>query len=116
MLTLYGLSNCDTVKKASTFLKKHGKEFLFHDFKKSGLSIDKLEEWMLQVSLDKLINKKSTTYRNLSDAQKQDLESPISAVGIVLALPSIIKRPILEDQKIIAIGFKEPEYEVFVKE
>ncbi len=116
MLTLYGIPNCNTVKKALDYLNAKGEEYTFHNYKKSGISRDKLEEWMQQVSLDKLVNKKGTTYKALDQAEKYALETPISALDVLMAKPSIIKRPIVEDQKIIALGFDEALYEKIFKQ
>lgn len=111
MLTVYGIPNCNTVKKALDFLKAKNVDYAFHNFKKSGISRDKLEEWMQQVPLEKLINKKGTTYKKLSDDDKELLNSPITAVELIQNHTSVIKRPILEDQKIVAMGFEEETYQ-----
>ena len=111
MLTVYGIPNCNSVKKSIDFLKGKGEMFAFHNFKTSGISRDKLEEWMQQIPLDKLVNKKGTTYKGLDEAQKEALETPLSAVEVIMKNTSVIKRPIIEDQKIVAVGFDEQRYE-----
>jgi len=111
MLTIYGIPNCNTVKKALDYLNAKGEDYSFHNYKKSGISRDKLEEWMQQVPLEKLVNKKGTTYRSMSEEEKKALEHPISAVEVLINKPSVIKRPIIEDQKIIAMGFDLNDYE-----
>ncbi len=111
MLTVYGIPNCDTVKKALDFLRNKGEEFVFHNYKTEGISKVKLEEWIQQVPLDKVVNKKSTTYKDLDQAQKDALETPLSAFEVIMQHTSIIKRPIIEDQKIVAVGFDKDLYE-----
>ena len=111
MLTVYGIPNCDTVKKALDFLKEKGEMFSFHNYKKEGISRDKLEEWMQQIPLDKLVNSKGTTYKALDSAQKEALLTPLSAVDVIMQNTSIIKRPIIEDQKVVAVGFDKALYD-----
>ncbi|HLO46314.1 MAG TPA: Spx/MgsR family RNA polymerase-binding regulatory protein [Leadbetterella sp.] len=111
MLTVYGIPNCDTVKKSLDFLKAKGETFAFHNYKTEGISKDKLEEWMQQIPLDKLVNKKSTTYKGFDQAQKDALETPLSAIEVIMQNTSVIKRPIIEDQKVVAVGFDKDLYE-----
>jgi arsenate reductase len=114
MLKVYGISNCDTVKKALTWLKEYGVAYEFHDYKKRGISQEKLEEWLTQVSYEKLINRAGTTYKKLTDEEKKQIVDNASAVTLMLEKTSIIKRPIVESDKILTIGFKAEEYlEVF---
>ncbi|MDP1815874.1 MAG: Spx/MgsR family RNA polymerase-binding regulatory protein [Leadbetterella sp.] len=111
MLTVYGIPNCDTVKKALDFLKNRGEEFTFHNYKTDGISRDKLEEWLQQVPLDKIVNKRSTTFKDLGQAEKDALDTPLSAFEVIMQHTSVIKRPIIEDQKIVAVGFDKVLYE-----
>ncbi|CAH0996238.1 Protein YffB [Emticicia aquatica] len=110
MLKVYGIPNCDTVKKATVWLKNKGIAYEFHDYKKLGISQPKLEEWLTQVSSDVLINRKGTTFKSLSDEEKSKIVDNASAIALMLEKTSVIKRPIIESDKILAIGFKEEEY------
>lgn len=112
MLKVYGIPNCDTIKKSITWLKNHGVAYEFHDYKKLGISQEKLEEWLTQVSWEKLVNRAGTTYKKLSDEEKTKIIDNASAIALMLEKTSVIKRPIVESDKILAVGFKEEEYEV----
>lgn len=112
MLKVYGIPNCDTVKKATVWLKNKGIAYEFHDYKKLGISEAKLEEWLTQVSHETLINRKGTTFKGLSDEEKNGITSNASAIALMLEKTSVIKRPIVESDKILAVGFKAEEYEV----
>ncbi len=116
MLTLYGIPNCNSVKKAIDFLNAKKIDFSFHNYKKSGISRDKLEEWLLQIPLDKIVNKQGTTFKKLSDEEKAEFDSPHSAIPLIMEKTSIIKRPIIEDQKIVALGFDAEKYETIFKD
>jgi arsenate reductase len=94
-ITLYGIPNCDTVKKARVWLQEHQGDFVFHDFKKNGLDRSTIEKWLTQVGLDLLINRKGTTWRALSDEQKASATDVESAIALILASPSLVKRPVL---------------------
>ncbi|MCA0364358.1 MAG: Spx/MgsR family RNA polymerase-binding regulatory protein [Bacteroidetes bacterium] len=111
MLTIYGIPNCDTVKKSRDTISNYGIEYIFHDYKKSGISRDKLEEWLQQIPLSTLVNKKSTTYRELDEQQKTDLENIETAIPVLMSNSSVMKRPVIEDQKIVAVGFDKGLYE-----
>jgi arsenate reductase (glutaredoxin) len=110
MLKVYGIPNCDTVKKATVWLKNKGISYEFHDYKKLGISQEKLEEWLTQVSSDILVNRKGTTFKGLSDEEKNKIVDNASAIALMLEKTSVIKRPILESDKILVVGFKEEEY------
>lgn len=112
MLKVYGIPNCDTVKKATVWLKNKGIAYEFHDYKKLGISQAKLEEWLTQVSWEKLINRAGTTYKKLSDEETSKIIDNASAIVLMLEKMSVIKRPIVESDKILAVGFKAEEYEV----
>jgi arsenate reductase len=115
MLTVYGIPNCDTIKKTTDYLKTNNLEYIFHDYKKQGISQTKLEEWLQQIPLDKLVNKKGTTYRAKTEEQKQNLEQIMTAIPELMASPSMIKRPIIEDQKIIAVGYDQETFDRIFK-
>lgn len=111
MLKVYGIPNCDTVKKAITWLKDHNVAYEFHDYKKLGISEAKLEEWLGQVPYDKLVNRAGTTFKKLTDEEKAKITDNASAITLMLEKTSVIKRPIVESDKILAMGFKAEEYE-----
>ena len=110
MLKVYGIPNCNTVKKALDWLKNHEIAYEFHDYKKKGISQEKLEAWLMQVSYEKLINRAGTTYKNLSDEEKNAITDNKSAIELMLNKTSVIKRPIVESDKILSVGFKEEDY------
>lgn len=112
--TLYGIPNCDTVKKARTWLDKHGVKYRFHDFKKEGLDKTQLKEWVDQAGLNIVLNKAGTTYRALPDAEKENL-TEAKARKLMVENPSLVKRPVLEKDGRLFIGFKPDEYEVIFK-
>jgi arsenate reductase (glutaredoxin) len=112
MLKIYGIPNCNTVKKALDFLRIKNVTYVFHNYKKEGISIDKLEEWLQQVPLESLINKNGNTYKALSEEEKSAFDNPHTAIPIIINKPSIIRRPIAEDYKIIAMGYNETNYEM----
>ena len=109
MLTLYGIKNCDTVKKARRWLEDHGVEYQFHDFRQDGLDKKLLSNWVEQLGWETVVNKRSTTWRSLSDKDK-NIKSNQQAIDLLLINPTLIKRPITQSEKILQIGFKEEEY------
>ncbi len=108
-VTLYGIKNCDTMKKAMTWLNEQGIEYTFHDYKKAGIDADTLENWLEKVSHEVLINRRGTTWRKLSDEDKADVDNA-KAVTLMSANPSLIKRPVLDVDGNIHLGFKADEY------
>lgn len=92
-ITLYGIPNCDTVKKARTWLTENKRNYVFHDFKKDGITRELITGWLRDVSSDVLLNRKGTTWRELSDEQKAAVTDDASAIELMLSSPSIIKRP-----------------------
>ncbi len=116
MLKVYGIPNCDTVKKTTTWLKENNLAYAFHDYKKEGISQEKLQEWLMQVPYEKLVNRAGTTFKSLSDDEKSKIVDNATAIALMLEKTSVIKRPIVESDKILAVGFKKEEYEaIFVK-
>jgi Spx/MgsR family transcriptional regulator len=95
MITVNGIPNCDTVKKARTWLAEQGLEVAFHDFKKQGVPADQLPAWLKALGRDKLINRAGTTWRKLDDAAKAAVVDDASATALMLAEPSVIKRPVV---------------------
>lgn len=108
-ITLYGIPNCDTVKKARTWLDGQGISYAFHDYKKAGIDEAKLAGWVDAAGWEKVLNRAGTTFRKLDDADKADLDAQ-KAVRLMLAQPSMIKRPIVEHDGGLLIGFKPDEW------
>lgn len=108
-LTLYGIKNCDTVRKARNWLEEHDVAYIFHDYKLAGVTRQKLEDWVAQVGWEKLLNKAGTTFRKLPDADRADLTEK-KAVALMLAHPTLIKRPVLEMPQGLLVGFKPDVY------
>jgi len=110
MLTIYGIPNCDTMKKARKWLADNGIDYEFHDYKKNGVDNKQLLAWEKQVGWEVLLNRRGMMWRKLSDEQKANIDKS-SAIEIMLELPSIIKRPVLvTDKGETLVGFKEEEY------
>ena len=109
MITMYGIPNCDTIKKARTWLEAHKIEYAFHDYKKAGIDKARLEGWVKQAGWEILLNRAGTTFKKLPAADKTGLTEK-KAVTLMLAQPSMIKRPVLERQGKITVGFKPDEY------
>jgi len=112
-VTLFGISNCDTVKKARTWLDANAIDFSFHDFKKAGLDAAQVQTWLKDVPWDVLVNRKGTTWRGLSDERKAAIIDAASATALMLELPSVIKRPVLQAGNGLAtqVGFSEALYQ-----
>ncbi|HVI32981.1 ArsC family reductase [Phenylobacterium sp.] len=108
--TLYGIRNCDTMKKAWTWLDQNGIAYAFHDYRKQGIDRATLEGWVRQVGWEPLLNRSGTTFRKLPDAERQDLDQA-KAVRLMLEQPSMIKRPVLEAGGRLLVGFRPAEYE-----
>ena len=109
MLNLYGIKSCDTMKKARTWLEDHGIEYHFHDYKTAGIDQATLKQWCKQVGWEVLLNRTGTTFRKLPDADKTILDET-KAITLMLAQPSMIKRPVLVGNKQILVGFKPKDY------
>jgi len=105
MLTLYGIPNCDTVKKARTWLGDHGVAYAFHDYKKAGADEASLRRWTSALGWETVLNRAGTTFRALPDADKANLDQD-KAIALMLAQPSMIKRPIVEGDGVLVAGFK----------
>jgi arsenate reductase (glutaredoxin) len=93
--TIYGIKNCDTMKKARAWLDKHGIGYLFHDYKTAGIERERLDQWCKKVGWENLLNRNGTTFRKLPDKDKNGLDAK-KAVALMLAQPSMIKRPVLD--------------------
>lgn len=110
MIHLYGIPNCDTVKKARVWLEAQGHAATFHDYKKEGADPAKIAAWIAAAGLDVVVNRKGTTYRALSDADKALAASANTAPALLAANPSVIKRPIVEHAGGMLVGFKPAEW------
>ena len=111
MTTLYGIPNCDTVKKARTWLAEQQQDFTFHDFKKQGLTEATVKQWLKHVSWETLVNKKGTTWRGLPDERKAAVTDAASATQLMLEFPSVIKRPVLQLKDASHVGFAPDQYQ-----
>ena len=113
MITLYGIPNCDTMKKARQWLKDHGVDYQFHDYKKQGVPAKELKQWVKQLGWEELLNRRGTTWRKLDDATKESIDEN-SAVQIMLDNPSIIKRPVMVIDGAITVGFSDSRYQALL--
>jgi arsenate reductase (glutaredoxin) len=114
-ITIYGIKNCDTMKKARAFLDKHRVEYAFHDYKTAGIDRERLERWEKKVSWETLLNRAGTTFRKLPDKDKANVDAA-KAIKLMLDQPSMIKRPVLDlgGGKLL-VGFKPETYADAVK-
>ena len=108
-ITIYGIKNCDTMKKARAWLDGHGVAYDFHDYKAAGIGKEKLKAWSDQVGWETLLNRAGTTFRKLPDSDKEGLDEG-KALALMLAQPSMIKRPVLEQGSKLLVGFKPEIY------
>ena len=110
-ITVYGIPNCATVKKARTWLTDQGVDFVFHDIKKQGVPADQLPAWIAAVGWEKLVNRKGTTWRKLDDATRDSIVDSNSASTLMLANPSVIKRPVVRwSNAQITVGFDATQW------
>ncbi len=115
-MKLYGIPNCNTVKKAQDWLKENQVEFEFHDFKKKGITAEKLTEWFNTFGWEKVINKSGLTFKKLSKEEQAEINSPSTAISYLMQNTSAIKRPIVEQNgKAILLGFAAENYEAKLK-
>lgn len=109
-ITIYGIKNCDTMKKARAFLDKHKVDYAFHDYKSVGIDKDRLEGWVKKAGWEILLNKAGTTFKKLPDKDKDGLTEK-KAIALMIANPSMIKRPVLElPRGRLLVGFKPDDY------
>lgn len=110
-MIIYGIKNCDTVKKAVNWLKANNKSYEFHDYKKEGITAEKLQSWSSQVGWENLLNRRGTTWRKLDEETRNAVTDETQAVGVMLSHTSIIKRPVIEKEgKVLMLGFDEANY------
>ncbi len=110
-LIMYGIPNCDTVKKARAWLADKQIAYTFHDYKKAGVTLSTLKNWLQDVPLEALLNRRGTSWRNLSDAAKAAAEHEDQALALMVENPSLIKRPVITiDNQVRAVGFSNDSY------
>jgi arsenate reductase len=114
-ITIYGIKNCDTMKKARAWLDKRGVGYAFHDYKTAGIERERLERWAKKVGWETLLNRSGMSFRKLPDKDKQDINAR-KAISLMLANPSMIKRPVLDlGRDRLLVGFKPELYEDAVR-
>ena len=115
-LLVYGIPNCNTVKKARTWLDEQGASFVFHDYKKQGVPADRLDDWVKQVGWEPLVNRQGTTWRQLDEATKAGVVDAASAKALMLKQASVIKRPVVQWQDAqglhVTVGFVPDQWPV----
>lgn len=111
-VTIYGIKNCDTMRKARDWLDANGVEYAFHDYKKDGLDDATLTRWLGLSSWEKLLNRAGTTFRKLPDGERADIDEA-RAKALMLAQPSMVKRPAVEKHGKLLVGFKPDEFAAF---
>lgn len=112
-MKVYGIPNCDSVKKARKLLESTNTDYQFHDFRKDGITIEKLQQWKDVVEFSTLVNKRSTSWRELSDSEKSDLMDNQN-LSILLEHPTLIKRPVIEAGHQIVVGFNQTNIEALI--
>ncbi len=110
MTTIFGIKNCDTMKKAFAWLDQHDVRYEFHDYKKAGIDATRLKKWSTQVGWEILLNTRGTSWRKLSAAQQADMDEA-KAIRLMGENPSLIKRPVLENGKALLVGFDAARYQ-----
>jgi Spx/MgsR family transcriptional regulator len=108
-VTIYGIKNCDTMKKARSWLEEHGVDYRFHDYKAEGIDREHLDRWTHEAGWETVLNRAGTTFRKLPDEDRADMTEE-KAIALMLAQPSMIKRPVLEKDGKLLIGFKPEIY------
>ena len=112
-ITLYGIANCDTIKKAKAWLTQHQVDFVFHDYRKQGADRSQLNRWIIELGWETLLNKRGTTWRKLPEQVKSGVNADL-ALDLMLENPAIIRRPVLEIEDRQHVGFSEQIYsEIF---
>jgi Spx/MgsR family transcriptional regulator len=109
MITMYGIPNCDSIRKARRWLDDHGVAYRFHDYKRDGLDEPGLRAWVEQLGWEALLNRRGQTWRKLPEDLRERIDEQ-SAIRIMLETPSIIRRPLLDDGETLRVGFSEDDY------
>ncbi|WP_417552913.1 ArsC family reductase [Marinomonas fungiae] len=115
MTTIYGIKNCDTMKKAFRWLEENNVEYTFHDYRKDGLERDLLASWIEQLGWEAVVNKRGTTWRKL-EPEIQAAMNNETAVEVLLEQPAMIKRPLLDHQQSLTLGFKPEQYQAIFQQ
>lgn len=113
LMILYGIPNCDTVRKARKFLSENNIQYTFHDFRKDGLTVSTIQHWLESQPIEALVNKRSTSWKQITNKQQTELMSGKN-LEILTELPTLIKRPVLETDTQLMLGFNAAEYETLV--
>jgi arsenate reductase len=113
MITLYGIPNCDTVRKARNWLKTHGVDYIFFDMRKDGLTREVVNSWIGQVGWEQIVNKRGTNWKKLSPKAREALNEK-SVTRLVLETPTLVKRPVIDFDGKIIVGFDEKTYKQFL--
>mgnify|MGYP001813871136 CR=1 FL=1 len=113
MLTVYGIKSCDTCRRAKKFLQDRDIEFRFHDLREDGLDIQMLERWAARIDWERLLNRKSLTWRKIPEADRNDMTKD-RAFALMLDRPTLVKRPVLEHPSFFAVGFSEKRFVDFL--
>lgn len=113
-VTIYGIKACDTMKKARSWLEDHGIDYAFHDYKKDGLDAATIDRFLKDIEWEKLLNRSGTTFRKLPEEERQNIDAA-KARALMLAQPSMVKRPVLDKDGRLTVGFKPDQYEDFFK-
>ena len=108
-ITMYGIKNCDTIKKARTWLDGRGVPYAFHDYKSAGIDESRLRRWASEVGWERLLNRAGTTFRKLPDPQKEGIDEP-KAIALMIEQPSMIRRPVVETDGQLLVGFDPDRY------
>ena len=111
---MYGIKNCDTVRKARSWLEARGYEYSFHDYKTAGIERNRLEGWCAELGWETLLNRAGTTFRKLPDTDKQGLDAK-KAIALMIAQPSLIKRPVLDLGGRLLVGFEPESYDIALR-
>ena len=112
MITVYGIPNCDTVKRSRAWLTDHGIAHAFHDFKSKGVPVAELDRWIEKLGWETLVNKKGTTWRKLAPAAQAAVTDAKSARALMLREPSVIKRPVVAFADVVTVGFTPDAWKV----
>ncbi|WP_202304007.1 ArsC family reductase [Dryocola clanedunensis] len=117
MITLYGIKNCDTIKKARRWLESNGVEYQFHDYRADGLNAELLNSFIAELGWQALLNTRGTTWRKLDEARRESITDAASAAALMSEMPAIIKRPLLcAPGQPMLLGFNETNYQQFINE
>jgi arsenate reductase len=114
VLTVYGIKSCDTCRRAKKFLAENSIDFVFHDVREDGLDIQMLERWSTRIEWERLLNRKSLTWRKVPEADRKDMNKD-KAFATMLDHPTLLKRPVLEHPAFFAVGFSEKRFADFLK-